>query len=548
MPEKGPALAVRGKNDARFVATLAVLASLAAFFYYYRTGQILLYGDAVAHMHIARRVFDSKTPSILQLGTVWLPLPHLLILPFVIPMKLWQSGVGGSLYSMVSYVFATAGMCRLAQRLTGSRAAGWVAAAVFGANPNLLYLQATAMTEALYLALFIWATVFFVEFMEESRAGDDESYARGATAITRCGWLVAAMVLTRYDGWFVGPFFVLGALILLVRRRGRKFLAEKRAPLWRGVRNMMIIAAAAPAFWLGYNWCLSGHPLDFALGPYSAKAIEQRSTPPGAPPHPGTNDMRMSATFFRKSAELNLTDSGWQHPLFFGALIATLAAFFLSMRTLPAAFVWLPWPFYALSIAYGSVPIFMPVWWPYSYYNVRYGLQLLPAVALGCGLLVGALRLASWRRCVAAFAIVGVAGFAYVTAWRATPISLREAQLNARTRVALETEIAKMLHVLPPDATILMYTSTHVGALQQAGIPLSHTINESTHVKSEMPHGLWERALDDPERYADFVVAIAGDPVAGAVAQHPAGLQSLAIISVSGQPVATIYQVRRQTR
>ena len=44
--------------------------------------------------------------------------------------------------------------------------------------------------------------------------------------------------------------------------------------------------------------------------------------------------------------------------------------------------LWLPLPFYMLSIAYGGVPIFMPVWWPFSYYNVRYGVELLPGFAV----------------------------------------------------------------------------------------------------------------------------------------------------------------------
>ena len=35
---------------------------------------------------------------------------------------------------------------------------------IYAANPNLIYLQATAMTESLYLALFIWAVVYFNEF------------------------------------------------------------------------------------------------------------------------------------------------------------------------------------------------------------------------------------------------------------------------------------------------------------------------------------------------------------------------------------------------
>jgi len=44
---------------------------------------MLNYGDAVAHLHIARRVIDSRRPGLSELGSVWLPLPHLLMIPFV---------------------------------------------------------------------------------------------------------------------------------------------------------------------------------------------------------------------------------------------------------------------------------------------------------------------------------------------------------------------------------------------------------------------------------------------------------------------------------
>src|ERR1700722_17281705 len=87
------------------VGGLALLASLFSFFYYFQHNGLLFYGDAVAHINIARRVFDSQTPGLLQLGTVWLPLPHLLMIPFVVSNKLWQSGAGGCFPSMIAYVF-----------------------------------------------------------------------------------------------------------------------------------------------------------------------------------------------------------------------------------------------------------------------------------------------------------------------------------------------------------------------------------------------------------------------------------------------------------
>ncbi len=163
------------------MAGIAVLVSLFSFLYYLRHSDLLLYGDAIAHINIARRVFDSETPGLLQLGRVWLPLPHLLLIPFIWSKAMWQNGTGGSIPSMIAYVFGVVGIFRLvrgmlqadlskeADQEAGTKpAAGvgaWAAAFAYGANPNLIYMQATAMTESIYLALFIWAVVYFAEFL-----------------------------------------------------------------------------------------------------------------------------------------------------------------------------------------------------------------------------------------------------------------------------------------------------------------------------------------------------------------------------------------------
>src|SRR5437588_4119026 len=103
----------RAENDTFLVGQVAAAISIAAFSYYLRRGDLLLYGDAVAHINIARRVFDSRTPGLLQLGTVWLPLPHLAMIPFLVSDRLWRTGVGGSIPSMTAYVFGAVGILRL---------------------------------------------------------------------------------------------------------------------------------------------------------------------------------------------------------------------------------------------------------------------------------------------------------------------------------------------------------------------------------------------------------------------------------------------------
>ena len=120
---------------------------------------MLNYGDAVAHLHIARRVFDSRTPRLSQLGSVWLPLPHILLIPFVQNYQWWATGLAGVIPSSLAYLASCAGIYRLARRWLNPAAAA-LALAFFALNPNLLYLQTTAMTEPLFFAnsfgLMIW--------------------------------------------------------------------------------------------------------------------------------------------------------------------------------------------------------------------------------------------------------------------------------------------------------------------------------------------------------------------------------------------------------
>src|ERR1700723_855584 len=103
----------RWDRETALVAQLAACVSFISFAYYFQHGDLLLYGDAVAHINIARRVFDSRTPGLLQLGTVWLPLPHLLILPFIVSKQMWQSGAGGSMPSMAAFALSVLGIFRL---------------------------------------------------------------------------------------------------------------------------------------------------------------------------------------------------------------------------------------------------------------------------------------------------------------------------------------------------------------------------------------------------------------------------------------------------
>ena len=520
------------RHECLLVLVAATAISLLSFAYCFEHHLLLLYGDAVAHLHIARRVFDSMNPGFRQLGSVWLPLPHLLLIPFVQRMDWWQNGVAGALPSMACYIASCVGIYRLARLWLAPRVS-LLALAAFALNPGLLYLQSTAMTEPLFLAEMIGTALLVAEFCLEV---DRDETRRANRLLMAAGLVLIAAVYTRYDGWIYASFAWLVVAIALWRSR------KLRGPLMGSFLLFTVMLAAAPALWLAYNARQFGDALDFMRGPYSARAIELRTATPGAPHYPGWHSMPVASLHFLKAAELGAVAIAWGNQLLWLTVAGTLLALYeCRSRAIGAAvLLWIPLPFYAYSIAYGSVPIFIPVWWPFSYYNTRYGMEMLPAFALFGAFAVGWLlnraqasypRVSRW---LFAAAILLIAGNTVVLL-RAKPIVLQEAIANSRTRIPFEGAFSDALRALPQEGLILMYTSEHVGALQKAGIALRRTINETDYYH-------FKPALEVPAESARWVVATEGDVVDKAVKLHPNELELVSVTCSTGQPCARIYR------
>ncbi len=531
------------REEARFTLILGAL-SIAFLLFYYAKQELLLYGDALAHINIARRVVDNRHPleSYGQLGTVWLPLQHVAMLPFVGIEALWRTGIAGSIPSMVAYVLGTLGIFRLVSA-RAPKLAAFVAAAIYALNPNLLYMQTTAMNEPIFLAFFIWTLVYLDEFLRATSPPTINPLVmparmRPERALEACGITLAGGAYTRYDGWFVGVVVVVVILWIFAGWWRRAGESRRRSALAKSLIEVLVLNALVPVFWFVYTYNVSGYGLDFLNGPYSAKAIALRSTVHGAPPYPGQHHLFIAALYFLKSAKLNIGADFFGQALFIIALAGTVAAVWRFRRYGVFLLLWLPLPFYALSIAYGSVPIYLPVWYPFSYYNVRYGLELLPVFAVFPAILAGlvAERMSGKATQAALWVtLIAMVTTSYLSAYRETPITLREARVNSRGRAAMERALANALEGLPGSATLLMYGAEHPGALQQAGIPWRRVISEGEHPD-------WDWALLNPARHADYIVACQGDPVWAAVRPQRAELTELLSISVPGQSRCTIYK------
>src|SRR5262249_53559044 len=155
------------------------------------TGSLTLYGDARAHLDVARHVTDSLTPGLAQLGSVWLPMQHILLVPFVAVDALWHSALAGALVGGICYVYSAVRIFSLAEEWLGSRRAAWFAFILYAGNVDLLYVQGTALTEPVLLAFFIGAAWHMARWTRTLRHHE----------LIMAGFFTACATLTRYDGW-----------------------------------------------------------------------------------------------------------------------------------------------------------------------------------------------------------------------------------------------------------------------------------------------------------------------------------------------------------
>ena len=478
-----------------------------------RAGWTLYYGDAEAHLNIARRIVDSRTPGYDQIGTVWLPLPHALMLPLVGNDALWRSGLAGAIPASVCFVLAAMFLFLAVRRLFDSPATAVTALCLFIINPNLLYLQASPMTEAVLFAALMALLYFTVLFKQ----------TQSAVAIVGAGIANLAATLTRYEGWFLIPFVAVYFLISAKRHRIRSAFL------------FATVASIGPLYWLAHNWWYFGDALDFYRGPYSAQAIYQRALAQKAPPYPGDHDWRKAVLYFSTAAQLC---SGWV-PVAAGAIgiigVLWRRAFW------PVLLLLLPPAFYVWSMYSSGTPIFVPSLWPNSYYNTRYGLAALPLFAF-CG---GAIAILGPQK--ARPAIAGVLFLTALGSWLGHPapenwICWKESLVNSESRRAWTHEAAEFLKAEFQHGSGIFTSSGDVmGVFREAGIPLRETLNDGS-------EPAWMAATRRPQIFLheEWALAIAGDPVATAVQRS--SLKSgpnydlVKTVIVKNAPIIEIYR------
>jgi len=350
----------------------AVLGSYALVLYFH-ADLTLVQGDAIGHIYIARRTIDSVTPSFAQLGYIWLPLPHVLMLPLIWNDTLWHTGLAGSLVSLTFFALSTAYIYRFVQTLSGSGLAGVIAAALFATNPNLLFMQTTPMGESAMIFFVIAASYHLVRWAQQGTTFQliiSAAYVFGGT-------------LTRYEVWWLVPIGVGIVALASMRKHGVGRRVEGLTITWG------LLASYGVVLWMIYNLVIFGDPLHFIHDIGSAQSFAREREASGVLP---TNQDMIGSARLYGWAVIDVTGL----PLVLAGVAGLVALVFSRLSVGVKLAVLFPaslFLFEIVSLSQAQSAMLSPHSQIPGFVNTRYGLLLLPAVVMIAGILARQLRL-----------------------------------------------------------------------------------------------------------------------------------------------------------
>jgi hypothetical protein len=490
------------RSEAALVALLFGGLIAAAALWFYQHGYVLYWGDAQAHLNISRDMVDARRSGYERIGTVWLPVLHLICAPFVGSNRLWTSGLAGTIPVAMCGVAAGIFFYLAAREAYNSRVSAAVVLACFALNPNVLYLSSIPMTEMVFLAglgLLLFAMVRF-------RTSQKPLYL--GFGVVALWW----MCLTRYDGWFLIPF---GALA---------FARFGRGPKWIMFLGFSLAASLAPLWWFGHNWWETGNALDFYNGPYSAMAIQ------GGRYYAGYHNWPTALLYYAEAGRLC---SGWALALLG---VVGLVCAWLKRMAFPTLFLLLTPIFYIWSIHSSGNPIHMPGLWPHSYYNTRYGIAVVVLAAFGAGAIAAMLPPRAKR-----FAILLPIVCVLPWVWRPSVdqwVCWKESQVNSIARRAwTEAGAQAMASRYVTGQGILASAGDVTGIFCRAGIPLAETLDIG-----DGPE--WTASLSVPHLVHRELWAVAqdGDELSKVLKRADAPYRLVERITTKDAPALEIYR------
>ncbi len=462
-----------------FLVFILSVISIASFVYYYENGLGLSYNDARSHLDIGRRVVEGLKPGLAQIGSVWLPLPHLLMVPTIWNDFMWHTGLSGAIQSMISFVVTGILIYKFLEKINVKLFGRLVGVSVFAANLNVLYMQSTAMTELLLLATLMSGVYYFVSWHQTEDTLD----------LIKAAFCIMLASLIRYEGWFLVGFAALVFIITTLKKRGYK-AAEGGAILF------LTLAGVGIFLWFVWNQLIFKDALYFILGPFSAHAQQQQLADAGNLSTKGNLLFSLKVYFY------SLIYNSYAFTFFLSVIGGVVFMFDKKIKwsvrfassTFVAALI-----FNILALYLGFSVLFIQGLSGNTWFNVRYGLMLMPTIAIFIGYLTDRFKNFKW-------VIVGLLMFVTFFAFaNGDAVTIDDARVGSSQKNV--SEVSGWLHdnAFNKPGFVLISAASHDAIIFSSGMPLAKFIHEGT-------GAYWESAINAPDRWARWIVMRTYDP------------------------------------
>ena len=447
--------------------------SLFCFMYYLNNGLGIAYNDARSHLDIGRRVVEGLKPGLAQLGSVWLPLPHLLTVPTIWNDFMWHSGLAGALQSMISFVGTALLIYFFLLRLGVGLWGRLTGVLVFVANINVLYLQSTAMTELLLLATM---TAGVYELLIWSKT-------EKILPLIKSSFWIMLSTLIRYDGWFL---LLMAACLIFI-----KTFKEKGYKPSEGIFLFFsILGGLGVIMWVLWNQLIFKDALYFIFGPYSARAQQTQLEEAGVLATKGDFFLSLKIYFYA----LMYNSYG------FTVILGIIGAVFmyldkkipvnmrLMLLTLLAPFI-----FNVLALYLGHSVLFIQGVSGGTWFNARYGIMMMPSLAVFIGYLMH-------RTGYLKYSVLGLWLFVIVFAFaNQDAVTIDDARVGSSQKNVSEVSGWLKEHTKDKEGFILISAASHDAIIFSSGLPMKRFIHEGT-------GKYWESATTSPDRWARWII------------------------------------------
>lgn len=332
-----------------------------------------------------------------------------------------------------------------------------------------------------------------------------------------------ASTMVRYDGWFL----LITSSLILALTTYRKTGYQKT----EGVLVLFLSLSTLGIFlWIIWNILIFGDPLYFIFGPFSAHAQQQQ--------------IEAAGELFTKG-NLRLSVKTYLWALFYNSYTFPTIASFISAiilwtdKTIKSnirlsTFVLItPLLFNVTALYLGHSVLFVQGITGDAWFNVRYGLMLMPSIAIFIGYLVNRYKDLLYPL-ASVFALITF--FSFINK---DVVTIDDALIGASGKNVYEVSSWLNKNAKNEEGFILISVASHDAIIFSSGLPMKKFIHEGT-------GDYWKFATENPDLWARWIVLRThdeSDMTFAAIKDKP-GFKNFEL--VDHYPFADIYSLKEE--